>query len=209
MKPRCSVPGDTQPNSMHHNLRNLPSSYPPLPLCPNKAQGAHCSLGSGSDDEPKTSRQTPEQVKERSYRSYDILEVTVSCISHGQILLSIAFVFGFVFSPIVRCTLSQYHLRLGLNLWLTAGTGAVLTFAVMCNYFASWLSGILRLLLLGLSCACPWACRLCFRAMLALAPRFGPTTAGMTVRFCSMRCVSSPRHFGRSSSLTRSTSRLS
>jgi hypothetical protein len=68
------------------------------------------------------------------------------CISDGQILLSLAFSMSFMISA--RCTTSQYHFKIGLNLWLNAATSAVLSFAMVRHYFRSIWSGIFRLVAL-------------------------------------------------------------
>jgi hypothetical protein len=68
-------------------------------------------------------------------------------ISDGQILLSLAFSTSFMATD-NRCTTSQYHFKVGLNLWLNATTSAVLSFAMVRHYFRSFLSGIFRLVAL-------------------------------------------------------------
>jgi hypothetical protein len=84
---------------------------------------------------------------ERDHAFYDILEATMLCISDGQILLSLAFSMSFMATD-NRCTTSQYHFKVGLNLWLNATTSAVLSFAMVRHYFRSFLSGIFRLVAL-------------------------------------------------------------
>jgi len=77
---------------------------------------------------------------------YDMLEAAMFSISDGQIFLSLAFSVSFASST--TCKLSQYHLQIGINMWLTATTNAVLSLAIVRNYFRSFFSGLLRLIAL-------------------------------------------------------------
>jgi hypothetical protein len=88
------------------------------------------------------------KTKARQAR-YDWMEAAVYSISDAQILLSIAFSLYFLVSD--SCTVSQYHLKIALNLWLTAATLAVFSLTAVRNCFKNPLSGILRFLMLAFS----------------------------------------------------------
>jgi hypothetical protein len=80
---------------------------------------------------------------------YDILEALMFFISDGQILLALAFSLYFIVSD--RCTVSQYHIKIGLNLWLTAATITVFSLTVVRNCFDRLGSGLFRFALLAFS----------------------------------------------------------
>ena len=91
------------------------------------------------------------KMLEKSYDIYDILEAALFCISDNQILLSLAFSISFFVKGTAKCILSQYHLKIALNLWLGSAINGVLTFSVVRRYFESPLAGLLRFLALGVS----------------------------------------------------------
>jgi hypothetical protein len=70
-------------------------------------------------------------------------------ISDAQILLALAFSLYFIVSD--RCTVSQYHIKIGLNLWLTAATITVFSLTVVRNCFERLGSGLFRIALLAFS----------------------------------------------------------
>ncbi|CZR68903.1 uncharacterized protein PAC_18804 [Phialocephala subalpina] len=146
-------PFGSPPNANHVPLLyHLPYQYPihstptptynvpTTPAAPDNTSSHEPSLT------PYTSDVPPAKILKRAHAYYDILEAIIFCISDGQILLSLAFSFSFLISA--RCTTSQYHFQLGLNLWLTATTGAVLAFAIVRNYFRTFYSGLFRLVAL-------------------------------------------------------------
>jgi len=90
----------------------------------------------------------PIDYKERNQPSeklYDILEAILFSIPDSQILLAVALIFSFTLGD--KCSFSQYHLDIAVNLSLIGCTNFVLAFTLVRNYWEAPLAAVVRILL--------------------------------------------------------------